>query len=160
MSLLAYVDDIVVSDPVVDLSIGGIPSGIPRVAAPSAYDYWHGSEIVASVGGLTQLCEVAIFDAAEAFQRDLRLCYPRSFFFQRFADILMAALSIFAGSLGHRPRVHGGVVTGSRIVALLARAFLVAYMWKRDGYRGWTVCQDHMRALFRTLLPLIEGFYM
>ena len=81
MSLLAYVDNIVVSDPIVDLSIGGIPSGVPRVAAPSTYDHWHGMEIVMRVGGPTQLCEVAIFDAAEAFQRELRLCCPHFFVF-------------------------------------------------------------------------------
>ena len=61
MSLLVHVDDIVVSDPIADLSLGGIPNGIPRVAAP-----WEG--IVTRIGGQTQLCEVAIFDAAEAFQ--------------------------------------------------------------------------------------------
>ena len=52
------------------------------------------------------------------------------------------------------------VVGRLQIVALLAKAFLVTCARKRDSYRVWMVCQDHMRALFRTLLPLIEGFYM
>ena len=56
MSLLAHIDGIVaVSVPVVDLSVGGIPNGVPRVADASAYDRWHGREIVTRMGGLTQL---------------------------------------------------------------------------------------------------------
>ena len=135
MSLLAHVNDIVVSDPVVDLSAGGVPSGIPRVASPSVYgDRWSGREIVTRVGGPTQLCEVVIFDAAEAFQCELRLCCPRFFCFQHFVDTLIAALSIFMGSHAHRPSVHGDVVAELQIVALLAKAFLVTCVRKRDGY--------------------------
>ena len=79
MSLLPYADNIAVSDPIVDLSVVGVPSEISRVAASSAYDRWRGRKIVMHARGPTQLCEVAIFDAVEAFQCKLRLCCPRFF---------------------------------------------------------------------------------
>ena len=118
MSLLPYADNIAVSDPIVDLSVVGVPSEISRVAASSAYDRWRGRKIVMHARGPTQLCEVAIVDAAKAFQ-----CKLPPFFFWRFVDTLIAALSAFTGSHIQRPRVRGDVVAESRIVALLARAF-------------------------------------
>ena len=57
-----------------DLSVGGVPSGIPGPAAASSYTVatsssgrWHPNERLTCEGGPTQVCEIAIFDAADAF---------------------------------------------------------------------------------------------
>ena len=72
----------------------------------------------------------------------------------------MAVLSVFTGSLGDRPQVCGDVVVGLRIIALLAKEFLVTCVQKRDGYCVGRFVRVTCALFFLKLLPLIEGFYM
>ena len=130
----AYVDDIVTSGPAVDLSFGGVTSGIPGPTASSSYHRWRRREILTHKGGPTQVCEITMFYAAGAFRYKLMLCFPHCAYFHRFAATLTAALDAFTGSHFPRPRVRGEVVTGSCMVALLARTFLVTCARKADCY--------------------------
>ena len=58
---------IVAAGSTIDLSVGGVPSGIPGPALPSSYLLWRGRERLTREGGPTQVCEVALFVAADAF---------------------------------------------------------------------------------------------
>ena len=102
--------DIVAAGSSADLSVGGIPSGVPGPAtsssytvATSSYHSWHPNERLTRRGGPTHVYEMAIFVAADAFQYELNMCYPRCTCGQRFAATLTAALSAFAGVTCLRP---------------------------------------------------------
>ena len=76
-------------------------------------------------GGLIQICEAAIFHAAESFHDELKIQCPRCLCLQHFADTLMAALDTFAGIQVRSLRICGVAVEVLRIVALLSKAFLL-----------------------------------
>ena len=55
--------------------------------------------------------------------------------------------------------MFGGVVDGSRIVAYLARTFMVTCSHKRDCYARWAACQLHLRKLFRVVKRAINPVF-
>ena len=98
----AYVDDIVASGPSADLSVGGVPSGIPGTAvassytvATSSYRSWHPNERLKRRRGPTHVCGMAIFATADDFQYELNISYPRNARFQRTVATMTATLSAF-----------------------------------------------------------------
>ena len=101
----AYGDDHVTAGSYGDLSVGGVPGGIlgpaaasSYIVATSSYRRWHPNErLTRRQGGPTQIFEIAIFYAADAFRYELNLCYPHCAWFQHTVSTLTAALSAFAG---------------------------------------------------------------
>ena len=138
----AYGDDRIASGSYGDLSVGGMPREIPGPAAASSYTVatssyrcWHPNERLTRQGGPTQVCEITIFDAADAFRYEFNLCYPRCARFQLSVATLMAVLSAFAACHLPAPQVGGEVLAGSFLVVLLARVYVETCAHKGDCQR-------------------------
>ena len=76
----------------VDLAEGGVPDGVPGPANESSYRIHRGRNLLTRQEQAVDPGELALFEAADAFRRELRKQYPRYGWLHLTASILKAAL--------------------------------------------------------------------
>ena len=139
----------------VDLAEGGVPDGVPGPANEPPYRFHRGRDLLERQGQAVDPGELALFVAADAFRMEFRQQYPRYEWLHSAARILKAALRRWLGERPLGTLMFDGVVAGSRILPLVARAFLMTCARKRDCYTGWQSCQNHLRSLCQVLVRVI-----
>ena len=142
----------------IDLDVGGVPDGEPGPAAGDPVDF-VGWSLVYRHGRDIDPAERAVFDGAAAFRAELRQPYPRCYWLQAFADNLRNSLLPWMCQIPPENRMYDEVVARSRILAYLARAFLVTRSRKNDCYSAWADCQRHLQALFSVVIRAISAVY-
>ena len=138
-----------------DLAVGGVPDGDPGPAAEELF----GRDLLLRPGHDIDPDEQTLFYTADAFQAELRQPYPRCYDLQFRADYLKNSLLGWIDRVPPGDRMFDGVVAGSRILAYLARAFLVTRKRKRDCYTAWADCQRHLRELFQVVVRAISPVF-
>ena len=142
----------------IDLDVGGVPDGEPGPAAGDPVDP-VGWTLLYRYGRDIDPAERAVFDGAAAFRAELRHPYPRCYWLRVFADNLRNSLLPWMFHIPPENRMYDEVVARSRILAYLARAFLVTRSRKYDCYSAWADCQRHLQALFSVVVRAISSVY-
>ena len=139
----------------VDLAEGGVPDGVPGPANEPPYRFHRGRDLLRRQGQAVDPGELALFDAADRFREEFRQQYPRCAWLHSTARDLKAALRRWQGVHPPGLLMFDEVVAGSRILPLVARAFLMTCARKRDCYTVWQSCQNHLRTLCRELVKVV-----